>query len=136
MENYDKMFDYTDYLCYILYLMTQNKIDYLSDNYWEKLANQSLVRFFILRALKDKDLHGYLLIKGIRELSRDFCSPSESTLYPALNQFLKAGLIVQANPSSKDKKTYRITPKGKEAFKVAAKTWNRILPTLNRRTIL
>lgn len=116
--------------------MAQSKIDYLSENYWEKLANQSLVRFFILRALKDKDLHGYMLIKEIRELSYDFCSPSESTLYPALNQFLKAGLIVQANPSSNDRKIYRLTPKGKEAFKIAAKTWNRILPILSRSTIL
>jgi len=116
--------------------MIQKKIDYLSNDYWEKLANQSLIRFFILRALKDRDLHGYLLIKEIRDLSRDFCNPSESTLYPALNQFLKEGLIVQANHSSKDKKIYSITQKGKDAFKLAAKTWNRILPTLNRKTIL
>ena len=129
-------FEYPPQLCYILYPMAEQKIDYLQEDYWSKLANQSLVRFFILRALKDKDLHGYLLIREIRELSRDFCSPSESTLYPALNQFLKAGLIALANPSSKDKKTYRLTQKGKDAFKTAAKTWNRILPTLNRRTIL
>ncbi len=116
--------------------MAQSKTDYLSEEYWEKLANQSLIRFFILRALKDKDLHGYTLIREIRDISRDFCNPSESTLYPALNQFQKAGLIAQANPASKDRKVYRITQKGKDAFKIAAKTWNRILPTLNRKTIL
>jgi DNA-binding PadR family transcriptional regulator len=116
--------------------MAQKKIDYLSEDYWEKLANQSLVRFFILKALKGRDLHGYLLIREIREISRDFCSPSESTLYPALNQLLKAGLIAQTNPASSDKKIYCLTQKGKDAFKVAAKTWNRIIPSLSRSTIL
>jgi len=116
--------------------MTHHKSDYRSDDYWEKLINQSLIRFFILRALKDSDLHGYLLIKEIKRLSGDFCIPSESTLYPALNQFLKAGLIIQANPKADDKKTYRLTPSGKDAFKTATKTWNRILPILNRRTLL
>lgn len=113
-----------------------NSIDYLADDYWEKLINQSLVRFFILRALKDGDLHGYMLISKIKELSNDFCHPSESTLYPALNQMLKGGLLSQSNPKDKTRKTYHLTPKGKDAFKVAAKNWNRILPTLRQRTIL
>jgi DNA-binding PadR family transcriptional regulator len=116
--------------------MSTKSINYLSDDYWEKLANQSLIRFFILKALKGKDLHGYLLIREIRELSRDFCSPSESTLYPALDKLLKAGLIARVNPASSEKKVYCLTPKGKEAFKIAAKTWNRIIPSLSRSTIL
>jgi len=113
-----------------------NPIDYTNEKYWEKLANQSLIRFYILRALKEKDLHGYLLIREIRELSDEFCNPSESTLYPALNQLYRGGLIEHVNPKDKDKKTYHLTPKGKEAFKAAAKTWNRIIPTLAKRTIL
>jgi DNA-binding PadR family transcriptional regulator len=110
--------------------------DYASEDYWKKLINQSLIRFFILRALKDKDLHGYLLIQEIRRLSNDFCSPSESTLYPALAQLSKSGLIEQANTKEKDRKTYHLTPRGKDAFKTATKTWNTILPTLNKRTLL
>lgn len=113
-----------------------DKIDYTQEEYWEKLINQSLIRFFILRALKDDDLHGYMLIQQIKDISNDFVHPSESTLYPALNQMLKAGLLSQTNPKDKIRKTYHLTPMGREAFKVAAKTWNRILPTLNKRTIL
>jgi DNA-binding PadR family transcriptional regulator len=110
--------------------------DYTTEDYWKKLINQSLIRFFILRALKDKDLHGYLLIQEIRKSSNDFCSPSESTLYPALAQLSKAGLIQQTDAKEKDRKTYHLTPKGKDAFKTATKTWNTILPTLNKRTLL
>lgn len=116
--------------------MKENSIDYTNELYWEKLANQSLIRFYILRALKDQDLHGYMLIKEISRLSDEFCNPAESTLYPALSQMLKAELITLANPKDKKKKTYKMTPKGKEAFKAAAKVWNRIIPTLSRRTIL
>jgi DNA-binding PadR family transcriptional regulator len=116
--------------------MGKSTIDYTNEEYWERLANQSLIRFFILRALKDQDLHGYMIIRTIRKLSNEFCSPSESTLYPALSQMFKAGLIEFVDPKDKERKTYRLTLKGKDAFKVAAKTWNSIIPTLSKRTIL
>lgn len=116
--------------------MAKDPIDYTSEDYWKKLINQSLIRFYILRTLKDQDLHGYLLIQEIKRVSNEFCSPSESTLYPALGQLLKAGLIQQTNPQDKTRKTYHLTSKGKEAFMVAAKTWNQVIPTLSKRTIL
>jgi len=120
----------------ILVSMAKEAIDYTNENYWIKLINQSLIRFYILRTLKDKDLHGYMLIQEIKKASNEFCSPSESTLYPALNQLLKGGLIQQTNPKDKMRKTYHLTARGKEAFMVAAKTWNRVIPTLSKRTIL
>ncbi|OQA52134.1 MAG: lineage-specific thermal regulator protein [candidate division WS2 bacterium ADurb.Bin280] len=113
-----------------------NSIDYTDEKYWQKLINQSLIRFYILRSLKDHDLHGYKLIQEIRKQSNEFCSPSESTLYPALNQMLNGGLIELTNPQDKTRKTYHLTDKGREAFKVSAKTWNRVIPTLSKRTIL
>lgn len=117
-------------------MMNVREVDYTKEEYWEKLVNQSLIRFYILRALKDQDLHGYMLIQQVKKLSNDFCNPSESTLYPALNQMLKGGLIEQANPGDKTRKTYHLTAKGKEAFAIAAKTWNKVIPTLSKRTIL
>lgn len=116
--------------------MAQASIDYNSEEYWQKLINQSLIRFFILRALKEKDLHGYLLIKEVRRISNDFCSPSESTLYPALAQMSKAGLIQQTTTPQKERKTYHLTQKGRESFKAAAKVWNTILPTIQRKALL
>jgi len=116
--------------------MESNQPDYISEEYWIKLINQSLIRFYILRVLKDRDLHGYLLIQEIKNSSNGFCNPSESTLYPALNQLLQANLIQQTDSNEKMRKTYHLTPKGKEAFKIAAKTWNKVIPTLRKRTIL
>ena len=117
--------------------MTERKLpDYTNEDYWRALANQSLIRFFILKALKDRDLHGYLLIEEIKEISDGFCSPSESTLYPALNQMLKAGLLQNTVSEVKTRKTYRITDEGKLAFKTAAKVWNEIVPKIQRSAIL
>lgn len=116
--------------------MEKNSIEYTNEEYWIKLINQSLIRFFILKALKEKDLHGYMIIQEIKRISNEFCNPSESTLYPALGQLLSGGLIQQTNPKDRARKTYHLTQKGKDAFKVAAKTWNRILPTLNKNTLL
>jgi len=114
----------------------KENLDYTEGAYWNSLINQSLVRFFILKVLKDKNLHGYMIIQEIKQISRDFCNPSESTLYPALSQLAQAGLIQQTNPKDKSRKTYHLTPKGREAFKAAAASWNRILPVLNKSTIL
>lgn len=116
--------------------MDKNKIDYTSEDYWHRLANQSLIRFYILRALKDKDLHGYLLIREIRKLSDDFCNPTESTLYPALSQMAKAGLIELTGAKNRSRKTYLLTQKGKDAFKASAKIWNQVIPNLRKRTLL
>ncbi|MEI6478117.1 MAG: PadR family transcriptional regulator [bacterium] len=109
-----------------------------SPQYWRSLINQSAIRFFILRALWDKDSYGYILSKQIEELSWGFCTPTESTLYPALNELEKRGLIRSAaiNANSRTRKVYHITDSGKLAFRTAAKTWGEIIPALRQSTTL
>lgn len=109
-----------------------------SPSYWRALINQSAIRFFILRALWDKDSYGYILSREIEELSWGFCTPTESTLYPALADLEKRGLIhssaVVAN--SRTRKMYHITEQGKLAFRTAAKTWGEIIPAIRKATTL
>lgn len=106
--------------------------------YWRSLISQSAIRFFILRALWDKDSYGYILSKEIEELSWGFCTPTESTLYPALNDLEKRGLIhsnmITAN--SRARKMYHITDTGRLAFRTAAKTWGEIIPAIRQSTTL
>jgi DNA-binding PadR family transcriptional regulator len=109
-----------------------------SPSYWRALINQSAIRFFILRALWDKDSYGYILSGEIEELSWGFCTPTESTLYPALADLERRGLIhssaVVAN--SRTRKMYHITEQGKLAFRTAAKTWGEIIPAIRKATTL
>lgn len=107
-------------------------------SYWHSLINQSAVRFFILRALWEKDSYGYILAKEIEELSWGFCFPSESTLYPALNDLEKHGLIraSKVSANARMRKMYQITEQGKLAFRTAAKTWGEVIPAIRRCTTL
>ncbi|MBU6389133.1 PadR family transcriptional regulator [Patescibacteria group bacterium] len=106
--------------------------------YWRSLINQSAIRFFILRALWDKDSYGYILSREIEEISWGFCKPTESTLYPALNDLEKHGLIhsSQISANSRTRKMYHITDTGKMAFRTAAKTWGEIIPAVRQSTTL
>jgi DNA-binding PadR family transcriptional regulator len=111
----------------------------MDDNYWQNLINQSLIRFFILKILKNADqIHGYALGKEIASFSREFCQPTESTLYPALSQLQKEGLLYckETKVNGRTRKVYSLTDKGKKSFRQATKAWNEILPVLQRSTLL
>lgn len=109
-----------------------------SQTYWRSLINQSAIRFFILRALWDKDSYGYILSQEIEELSWGFCTPTESTLYPALSDMEKKGLIrgTTMSANSRVRKVYHITDTGKLAFRMAARTWGEIIPAVRQSTTL
>ena len=107
-------------------------------SYWRSLINQSAIRFFILRALWDKDSYGYILSKEIEELSWGFCAPTESTLYPALSDLERRGLIhgSKISANSRVRKMYHITETGRLAFRTAAKAWGEIIPAIRKSTTL
>ena len=63
-----------------------------NEGYWRKLINQGLIKFFLLKVLyKDKESYGYRIVKRIEELSEGTCRPTESTIYPALDQLAADG---------------------------------------------
>jgi DNA-binding PadR family transcriptional regulator len=106
--------------------------------YWHDLINQSLVRFFLLKVLRQEPHHGYVLSKVIEEASLGFCHPTQSTLYPALAELEKGGYVkvtVEQNGNRK-KKIYTLTVKGKDAYVAAAKIWGEIIPMMNRASTL
>ncbi len=108
------------------------------EEYWHSLINQSAIRFFILRVLWNKDTYGYILSKEVKEMSWGFCEPTESTLYPALAKMEKEKLIfsTRVEAQARTRKMYSITEKGKDAFRIAAKVWNKIIPALRESTTL
>lgn len=112
--------------------------DPTTEDYWHALINQSAIRFFILRVLWEKDSYGYILSKEVKEMSWGFCEPTESTLYPALAKLEQEKLIFSTKVASKSRtrKMYSITETGKDAFRVAAKVWNHIIPALRQNTTL
>ncbi|MFA6081823.1 MAG: PadR family transcriptional regulator [Patescibacteria group bacterium] len=112
--------------------------DLESPDYWQKLINQGLIRFFLLKALKDEALYGYVISQKIDDLSWGACKPTEGTLYPALNQLQKEGYVTVHGTifKGRERKVYQITPKGKSAFRIAAKTYGEIMPLINKAIVL
>jgi DNA-binding PadR family transcriptional regulator len=114
-------------------------MDLTSEGYWRKLINQGLIRFFLLKVLyKDKESYGYRIVKRIEEMSEGTCRPTESTIYPALDQLEKDDYAISKEISvgSRTRKVYVLTEKGRSAHRAAAKSYGEILPLLREAIML
>jgi len=69
----------------------------------------------ILQSLSYKPMHGYALVKYIRQVSDDLLQVEEGSLYPALQRMLREGwLEAETGTSAKGRPTriYRLTSAG------------------------
>lgn len=74
--------------------------------------------FLILLSLAPAPLHGYAIMKGVRDLSEGRVSLSTGTLYGALKRLLEDGWIERAGEEGPDetgrpRKAYALTPLGR-----------------------
>ena len=84
------------------------------------------LRALILAVLAEQDLHGYEILKQIRERSGQVFKYGESKLYPALHAleldgFIAAEWIEQAGKP--DRKVYHLTPTGQGKLEEHRATW-------------
>ena len=73
------------------------------------------LEMMILHSLRVKPMHGYALMKHIKEVSADLLQIEEGSLYPALQRMLREGwLKVETGVSAKGRQTriYRLTDDG------------------------
>jgi PadR family transcriptional regulator, regulatory protein PadR len=69
----------------------------------------------ILQSLRYKPMHGYALVKHIKQVSDNLLQVEEGSLYPALQRMLKEGwLESEMGTSAKGRPTriYRLTDRG------------------------
>jgi DNA-binding PadR family transcriptional regulator len=112
--------------------------DLESDQYWQSMINQGMIRFFLLKALRDEPSYGYIISKKIEESSWGACKPTQGTLYPALSQMENDGYLSChiTKTKGRDRKIYQITEKGKRAFRTAARAYGDVIPLLNKAIVL
>ncbi len=70
----------------------------------------------ILRTLAAGPLHGYAIVKRIKEASGDFLLVEEGSLYPALNRMLVKGWLQAewgVSESNRKARFYQLTPEGR-----------------------
>ena len=73
------------------------------------------LEIMILQSLRLKPMHGYALVKHIKQVSDDLLQVEEGSLYPALQRMLKEGwLRSETGTSAKGRPTriYRLTDAG------------------------
>jgi PadR family transcriptional regulator, regulatory protein PadR len=106
--------------------------DYASRAYWAGTIKMSLSKFFILRVLHDRPLHGYDVARAVERTTNGCCSPTEGTIYPVLREFEEGGYVTSetAVVSGRQRKTYTLTDKGRAAFRVAVEAWMEVTRAL------
>ena len=73
------------------------------------------LEIMILQSLRRKPMHGYALVKHIKQVSDDQLQVEDGSLYPALQRMLREGwLEAEAGISAKGRPTriYRLTAAG------------------------
>jgi PadR family transcriptional regulator PadR len=79
-------------------------------------------------------IHGYRLIKEVRQRSEGFFKFREGTVYPALHKLESDGLIMgewQVQPNGQQRRYYRITEKGKEVLLKRISMWFKFSNAMN-----
>ena len=73
------------------------------------------LELMILQSLRLRPMHGYALVKHIKQVSDNLLEVEEGSLYPALQRLLREGLLEsEAGISAKGRPTriYRVTKAG------------------------
>lgn len=112
--------------------------DYLSRAYWNGTIKMSLSKFFILRVLHHKPMHGYDVSREVEKTTNGCCSPTEGTIYPVLREFEAGGYLTSDVQivSGRERKVYSLTEKGRAAFRVAVESWMEITSSLAASEVL
>ncbi len=98
---------------------------YTGQDYWRAALNASLCKLSILRALCERPMHGYALIRWLAERKGNFCVPTQGTVYPALWEFERCGCVRRRAKvfRGRNRNVYTITAKGRQAFRAGATVW-------------
>jgi DNA-binding PadR family transcriptional regulator len=92
----------------------------------------SLSKFFILRVLHDAPMHGYDIARAVERTTNGCCSPTEGTIYPVLREFEEGGYVTSKTTvvTGRERKTYTLTDKGRQAFRVGVDAWLEVTDAL------
>ncbi|WP_225769578.1 PadR family transcriptional regulator [Inquilinus sp. Marseille-Q2685] len=106
--------------------------EYTSRSYWSGTIKMSLSKFFILRVLHDRPMHGYDIARAVELTTNGCCSPTEGTIYPVLRDFEEGGYVTSETElvCGRQRKTYTLTDKGRDAFRVGVEAWMEVTAAL------
>jgi PadR family transcriptional regulator PadR len=80
----------------------------------------------VLKLLQGREMYGYELVESLERQSGGVLAMGQSTLYPLLYNLEAKGLIAgerREADSGRERKYYRLTPKGKKRLEKDSKQW-------------
>jgi PadR family transcriptional regulator len=92
------------------------------------------IALLLLKLLSQRDMYGYEIIQEARHRSQDAFQFKEGTLYPALHQLEKRGLLRsewRVGENGRERKYYAATPKGKKAARERERDWGSFIRAVN-----
>ena len=105
----------------------------------KKLGHRDLfsgaLELMILHSLRLQPMHGYALVKHIRQVSEDLLKIEEGSLYPALQRMLREGwLECEAGTSAKGRPTriYRLTKAGRRHLEQEISSFEKMFNGITR----
>ena len=93
------------------------------------------LEMMILQSLRLRPMHGYGLVKHIKQVSNDLLQIEEGSLYPALQRMLKEGwLEAEAGTSAKGRPTriYRVTDAGLRRLQEEVSSFEKMFAGITR----
>ena len=84
----------------------------------------------ILRTLSHGPLHGYAIVKRIKDASREGLRIEDGSLYPALNRMLVKGWLTSewgVSENNRKARFYRLTPEGRKQLNQEAGEFDRLV---------
>lgn len=93
------------------------------------------LEIMILQSLRLRPMHGYALVKHIKQVSDDLLQVEEGSLYPALQRMLREGLLEsETGVSAKGRPTriYRLTAAGLRHLERESASMQRMFAGINR----
>lgn len=93
------------------------------------------LELMILQSLRLKPMHGYALVKHIKQVSGQLLQVEEGSLYPALQRMLREGwLEAEAGVSAKGRPTriYRLTSAGLKHLEAEVVSFEKMFAGITR----
>ena len=89
----------------------------------------------ILQSLRLRPMHGYALVKHIKQVSGDLLQVEEGSLYPALQRLLLQGWVKaewKMTETNRRARFYKLTAAGRKQLGVEASQFERMIAAISR----
>jgi DNA-binding PadR family transcriptional regulator len=104
--------------------------DKVSRSFHRSSFKTGFLKLAILKIVEERPMHGYALMKEIGRVTGEDWKPSPGSVYPALQELVKDGLLMVHEDGRK--RVYEITAEGKRASEFGLEHARRVLMQLER----